>query len=274
MNDLYQGTEMINISTLKELPVEYLTRGRYQPRRIFNEVILQELAESIRSQGVIEPIIVREISHNHYEIIAGERRWRASQLVGLRTVPCVIRDYTDAQAAEVTLIENIQREDLNPIEEAEALSRLIEDFQYTHDEVAKTVGQSRAKITNTLRLLQLHVRVQHMLIEKELSGGHGKILAGLPTDSQLVFAQKAIEESWSVRQLEMKIQREKTLHSPVTSGVDANIRRLEKITSDHFGAPVVVENNSSTESGWIKFNYQDYDVLAGILEKMGVDSDQ
>lgn len=255
---------------LRELPVEYLSRGRYQPRRIFNEAALKELADSIRSQGVIEPIIAREISTNRYEIIAGERRWRASQLAGLSTVPCLVRHYTDAQAAEVTLIENIQREELNPIEEAEALLRLIDEFHYTHEHVAKAVGQSRAKITNTLRLLQLDVRVQQLLIEKKLSEGHGKMLAGLSSDSQLIFANKAIDESWSVRQLEAKIQQEKPSSSCGTSKTDANIRRLEKITSDHFGAEVVLENNVNTKSGWIKLKYQDYNVLAGILEKMGV----
>lgn len=255
---------------LKELPVEYLSRGRYQPRRIFNESALKELAESIQSQGVIEPIIVREISKNHYEIIAGERRWRASQLAGLSTVPCLVRNYTDAQAAEVTLIENIQREELNPIEEAEALLRLIDEFHYTHEHVAKAVGQSRAKITNILRLLQLDARVQQLLIDKKLSEGHGKMLAGLPLSAQIIFANKTIEESWSVRQLETKIQQEKPIASRATSHEDANIRRLEKITSDHFGAEVIVENNVSTKSGWIKLKYQDYNVLAGILEKMGV----
>src|SRR3989338_8379454 len=161
-----QGKIMSLTTVLKNVPVECLTRGHYQPRRQFNELALQELSESIRSQGVIEPIIVRETSADRYEIIAGERRWRASQLAGLTTVPCVIRNYTDAQAAEVTLIENIQREDLNPIEEALALLRLIDDFQYTHDSLAKSLGQSRTKITNTLRLLQLDTRVQQFLIDK------------------------------------------------------------------------------------------------------------
>jgi len=260
-------------SILKNIPVEFLSPGRYQPRRVFNTDALQELAESIRSQGVIEPIIVRETTQDHYEIIAGERRWRASQLAGLHSVPCVIRQYSDVQAAEVTLIENIQREDLNPIEEAVALLRLIDEFSYTHDAVAKAVGQSRAKITNTLRLLQLDERVQELLIEKQLTEGHGKILAGLSQDLQFSYAATAIEQMWSVRQLEKIIQQEKCVTKKTETPMDANIRHLEKITSDHFGAEVVVENNPTAHSGWIKLKYQNYDVLAGILEKMGIESE-
>lgn len=260
------------MNLLKNLPIECLARGRYQPRRLFQEVALQELVESIRSQGVIEPLIVREVSQNRYEIIAGERRWRASQLAGLDTVPCVIRNYTDAQAAEVTLIENIQREDLNPIEEALALSRLIEDFHYTHDDLAKSLGQSRTTITNTLRLLHLDDRIQQLLIDKELSEGHGKILAGLSSDLQIAFAKQAVSMAWSVRQLEQMVAKQKSSGISSDTKVDANIKRLEKITSDHFGAEVVLENNVN-RSGWIKLKYQNYDVLSGILEKMGIESE-
>lgn len=263
---------MSTTSVLKNIPVEYLSRGHYQPRRTFNEQALQELSESIRSNGVIEPIIVRETSANRYEIIAGERRWRASQLAQLKTVPCIVRDYTDQEAAEVTLIENIQREDLNPIEEALALSRLIDEFHYKHEDLAKSLGQSRTKITNSLRLLQLDSRVQQLLIDKALSEGHGKILAGLSSDQQWVFAKKAIAEEWSVRLLEQMIQSTKTASASGDTKVDANIRRLEKMTSDHFGAEVVVENTAN-RSGWIKLRYQNYEVLAGILEKMGVQCD-
>ncbi|MCX7126033.1 MAG: ParB/RepB/Spo0J family partition protein [Gammaproteobacteria bacterium] len=262
------------MTILKNLPVECLSRGRYQPRRVFNETALQELAESICSQGVIEPLIVRESSPDRYEIIAGERRWRASQLAGLKTVPCVIRLYTDAQAAEVTLIENIQREDLNPIEEALALSRLMEEFHYTHDAIAKALGQSRTKITNILRLLHLDARVQQLLMDKELTEGHGKILAGLLPELQYTFANKAITDGCSVRELEKMIQQSKMqpMQSECYENKDPNIRRLEKRTSDHFGAEVVLENNAN-RSGWIKLKYQNYDVLAGILEKMGIESD-
>jgi ParB family chromosome partitioning protein len=264
------GAMMSVTSVLKNIPVECLSRGHYQPRRTFNEQALQELADSIRSNGVIEPIIVRELTLNRYEIIAGERRWRASQLAQLATVPCIVRDYTDQEAAEVTLIENIQREDLNPIEEALALLRLIDEFRYTHEDLAKSLGQSRTKITNMLRLLQLDTRVQQFLIEKLLTEGHGKILAGLSSEQQFVFARKAIAEGWSVRQLEQMIQEAKSSAVSSDGKPDANIRRLEKITSDHFGAEVILENTAN-RSGWIKLRYQNYEVLAGILEKMGVE---
>ncbi len=256
---------------LKDLPIECLSRGQFQPRRDFNEAALQELSESIRAQGVIEPIIVREITANKYEIIAGERRWRASQLAGLLRVPCVIRNYSDEEAAEVTLIENIQREDLNPIEEARALSRLLDDFHYTHEEVATAIGKSRSKITNSLRLLHLDARVQQMLIDKILSEGHGKILVSFSADQQYALAKKAAEEGWSVRQIEQLSKQEKPVVA--TAPKDANIRKLEKAASDYFNAEVVLENNSSNRSGWIKLKYQNYDVLAGILDKMGVEPD-
>ncbi|EKD77987.1 MAG: hypothetical protein ACD_42C00094G0001, partial [uncultured bacterium] len=164
----------------------------------------------------------------------------------------------------------IQRENLNPIEDARALFRLIEEFHYTHDQLAEVLGQSRAKITNSLRLLQLDARVQQFLIDKKMSEGHGKILAGLSCEFQFSYAQKIIATGLSVRQLEQLLQKDKGIATPASSNTDANIRRLEKITSDHFGAEVVLEN-SANKSGWIKLRYQNYDVLSGILEKMGVD---
>ena len=261
----------MSASILKDLPVEYLSRGKYQPRRDFNEAALSELAESIRAQGVIEPIIVRETALNKYEIIAGERRWRASQLAGLDKVPCVIRKYSDEEAAEVTLIENIQREDLNPIEEALALSRLLDDFYYTHEEIASAIGKSRSKITNSLRLLHLDARVQQMLIDKILSEGHGKVLVSFSADQQYALAKKVVDDGWSVRQLEQLTKQEKSPVEPTSK--DANIRRLEKAASDHFNAEVILDNNANNRSGWIKLKYQNYEVLSGILEKMGIDSD-
>src|SRR3990167_4975669 len=255
-------------SVLKNIPIEYLSRGQFQPRHTFEQNALIELADSIRAQGVIEPIIVREISENKYEIIAGERRWRASQLAGLTTVPCIVRQYTDAQAAEVTIIENIQREALNPIEEARALLRLIDDFNYTHDGVAKAVGQSRTRITNILRLLQLDARVQRYLVQAQLTEGHGKILAGLSPERQVIVAQQAINEGWSVRQLEQHIQSHRPSdHKPK----DINLSRLEKILSDYLGAVVEISSYGDQKSGWLKIKYQNFDVLSGVLQKMGVE---
>ncbi len=257
-------------SQLKDIPVEWLRRGKYQPRRDFNQDALQELADSIAEQGIIEPIIVRPLAEKRYEIIAGERRWRAAQLAGLGVVPCVIRDYSDEEAAEVTLIENIQREDLNPIEEAQALHRLLDEFHYTHEEIATAIGKSRAKITNILRLLHLDERVQRLLIERVLSEGHGKALAGLPFAAQFPLAQKAVEQAWSVRKMEQAVKQEKNTGSVAENTEDANIKHLERAASDRLGSEVKVENSASQRSGWLKVKYYDYETLAGILEKMGI----
>ncbi len=249
---------------LRQLPVECLRAGRFQPRRDFCPVALRELADSIKEQGIIEPIIVRELTDSDYEIIAGERRWRAAQLAQLSKVPCIMRHYSDAQAAEVTLIENIQRENLNPIEEAQALSRLLQEFNYTHDEVAIALGKSRASVSNALRLLKLDDRVQQWLIEKKLTEGHGKLLAGLLFVNQYTLAAQCVQKGWSVRQLEKQVQLSK---SAVAREVDADVRRLERITGE-----VKVEEGVAS-GGWVKIKYHDYETLAGILEKMAIKID-
>lgn len=255
---------------LKQIAVEFLRRGRYQPRHDFNPTALQELANSIQEQGIVEPIIVRPITTNSYEIIAGERRWRAAQLAGLTQVPAIVRDYTDEQAAEVTLIENIQRENLNPIEEAEAFSRLLQEFDYTHEEIAVAVGKSRTKITNCLRLLYLDKRVQQLLIKKSLSEGHGKALASLAPLVQVQLALRCVEQDWSVRRVEQEVKKLKEIPKEESELYDPNLTRLERIASERFNSEVKVENNSLHKSGWIRVKYYDYDTLSGILKKMGV----
>jgi ParB family transcriptional regulator, chromosome partitioning protein len=257
---------------LKQIPIEHLQRGKYQPRRDFNSVLLQELADSIREQGVIEPIIVRPVD-GRFEIIAGERRWRAAQLIGLNKVSCIVREYSDEQAAEVTLIENIQRENLNPIEEAQALQRLLDEFHYTHEEAAIALGKSRAKITNCLRLLHLDQRVQHLLMEKQLSEGHGKALASIPFSAQYPLAKQCIDNTWSVRRMEQEVKKVKSASQTHNNLDDPNITRLERRVSERFNAAVKVENNVHQKSGWIKVKYYDYDTLTGILEKMGLDQE-
>jgi ParB family chromosome partitioning protein len=258
--------------TFKHLPIDALRRGQYQPRRAFDEALLVELAESIKAQGIIEPIIVRPLSLNHYEIIAGERRFRAAQIAQCTEVPCIIRNYSDEEAAEVTLIENIQRADLNPIEEATALLCLIDDFFYTHEEVAAAVGKSRTKVTNMLRLLNLDSHVQQLLIDKKITEGHGKILVSLTTFEQIEFANETVRQEWSVRQLEHALKVQKN-PSKREAPVDPNIKRLEKCASDHFGAEVVLENTEKS-AGWLKLRYQNLDVLSGLLDKMGIEYDR
>src|SRR3990167_1088726 len=252
---------------LRQIPIEFLQRSRFQPRTDFNAQALQELADSIREQGIVEPIIVRPLDKTRFEIIAGERRWRAAQLAGLSEVPCIARHYSDHDAAEVTLIENIQREGLNPIEEARALQCLLDEFHYTHDEIAKSIGKSRTKITNALRLLQLDTEVQQWLIEKKLTEGHGKALAGLPMSMQRKVALHGMEEGWSVRQMEQAVKNAKqTPTSAKSATTDPNIGHLERAAAEHFGSEVKLENHNSDKSGWIKIKYYDYETLSGILE--------
>lgn len=255
---------------LQTLSIELLQRGKFQPRRQFDEATLQELAESIRASGLIQPIVVRPLRQGNYEIVAGERRWRAAQLAGLTEVTCLINYYTDEQTAAVTTIENVNRVDLNPIEEANAYQRLIDEFGYLHDEIAAVVGKSRAKITNILRLLKLDKRVQQMLIAGQLSEGHGKILASCPEEKQFMLAQRAIQKEWSVRKLEEVI---KQLTKPVTAMQamdDVNIKALENTVSEYIGSQVKLEHDAVERSGWLKIKYYNPEILAGILDKLGI----
>lgn len=258
---------------LCSLSVEQLRRGRYQPRRDFDATALAELADSIRSSGLIQPIVVRQCGGEHtYEIVAGERRWRAAQLAELAFVPCLINDYTDEQAAAIATIENIQRKNLNPIEEAQSFQRLVDDFNYLHDEVAAVVGKSRSQVTNVLRLLRLEERVQRWLIEGQLSEGHGKILAGLNPREQIEFAERCIVHGWSVRQTEQQVKKMQT-QPALAPAHRADISRLEKTISDHLGAKIKVETDPSAQSGWLSIQFYNNDTLAGLLEKMGIKYD-
>lgn len=254
------------------VPVEQLRRGRYQPRRDFDESGLAELAASIQSSGLIQPIVVRQCGA-YYEIIAGERRWRAAQRAGLDSVPCLVNDYTDEQAAAVTLIENIQRRNLNPIEEAQSLQRLADDFHYSHEEIAAIVGKSRSQITNMLRLLRLDNQVQRWLIEGKLSEGHGKILAGYGPREQIALGERCIAQGWSVRQAEQ--QAKKLTEKPdAQESHRADITRLERIIGDQLGAKIKIETETGAKSGWLNIQFSDNDTLSGLLQKIGVKYDE
>lgn len=254
---------------IQQIPIEQLQRGRFQPRRHFDQETLQELADSIRINGLIQPIVVRPISSSRYEIIAGERRWRAVQLAGFDEVSCLIKAYNDEQAAAVTAVENMQREDLNPIEEAQALQRLIDEFGYLHEEVAAVICASRTKVTNLLRLLQLTEPVQRLLISGQLSEGHGKILAALSPQLQLSLAQQAVQQAWSVRKMEQMVKRASHPHI-ASPHKNANIKRLERIVSDQFGSKVELETDAEAQGGWLKIKFYDNQTLAGLLQKMGI----
>ncbi|STY30220.1 partition protein ParB [Legionella wadsworthii] len=255
---------------LHHIPIENIQAGQYQPRQDFNVTTLKELAESIASHGLIEPILVRIIAKQSYEIIAGERRWRAAKMAGLKTIPCLIGHYTDKQACALTLIENIQREDLNLIEEASAYRRLIDEFNYHQDELATLVGKSRSHIANIIRLLSLSNNIKNMICDKSLSLGHARVLVGLNPAQQEYFAGQTITEQWSVRQLEYAVKTHKNKASVPSqnSKNDRDIERLQTILAEQVGAPVQIVNEG--DGGWLQVKFFNNDTLAGLLERLGL----
>lgn len=253
---------------LMDLPVEFMQRGKYQPRRDMHQEALQELADSIKAQGVMQPIVVRPIGDNKYEIIAGERRWRATQLAGIDTIPAVIRDVNDEAAIAMALIENIQREDLNPIEEAISLKRLQDEFELTHQEVADAVGKSRTGVTNLLRLLNLTDEVRMLLEHGDLEMGHARCLLSLPSSLQRSIARQIIAKGLSVRQAEALVRKtqQEAKETPKTESPNASsdIEKLEEGLSEHVGVPVKVQHGAKGK-GKLVFNYKSLDELDGIL---------
>jgi ParB family chromosome partitioning protein len=255
--------------TLQSISIDLLARGKYQPRRHFDVEQLQELAESIKTtDGLLQPIVVRPAASGRFEIIAGERRWRAAQLAGLTEISCLVSSYTDEQALQASIIENINRADLNPIEEAQAYQRLIDEFSYLHDEVAAAVGKSRAKVSNSLRLLKLDPRVQQLLINCQLSEGHGKILAGLPIELQFQLAEKGMQKGWSVRKIESEAKKLLHADNSVSPYDDANIKHLETALSGHVGNQVKIDCEDRG-GGYVKIRFNNVDELEGHFEKLG-----
>ncbi|PWG63378.1 ParB/RepB/Spo0J family partition protein [Spiribacter halobius] len=252
---------------LRELPLERLERGRYQPRREFDPAALQELAHSIRSQGVVQPIVVRPLpGGERFEIIAGERRWRAAQLAELETIPSLVRDIPDEAAIAVALIENIQREDLNPLEEATALKRLTGEFGMTHQAVAEAVGRSRVSVSNLLRLLELAPAVKALVADGTLEMGHARALLALDEGRQAEAARQVAERGLTVRQTEALVrqlleggpQREEKRPDP-------NIRRLQEDLTERLGASVRIQHGQRGK-GRLVIQYNSLDELDGILE--------
>lgn len=256
-------------SELKKLPVEVLQPGRYQPRRQMAPDALQELSDSIRAQGIIQPIVVRPVSSDCYEIIAGERRWRAAQLAELTEVPTIVRDISDEAAMAMSLIENIQRQDLNVIEEAVALQRLIEEFEMTHQAVADAVGKSRASVTNILRLLKLNSDVRELLEQGKLDMGHARALLALDDVHQSQTAETVVQQGLSVRETEALIQRLQAGESvkPQEVVVDPNIAALQRNLSDRLGASVNIRHTDKGK-GKLVIAYNNLDELDGILERI------
>jgi ParB family chromosome partitioning protein len=254
---------------LQDLAIDLIQRGKYQPRRDMHSEALEELAESIRRQGVLQPIVVRHIDDKRYEIIAGERRWRATQLAGLDTIPALVRDVPDEAAIAMALIENIQREDLNAMEEAVALARLRDEFELTQQEVATAVGKSRATVANLLRLLSLREDVRTFLEHGDLELGHAKALLGLPAQLQSSAASQVVARGLSVRQTESLVRNLLAEHENPTAvaakAVDPDIARLQTDLGERVGVPVIIQH-SARGKGRLVFKYTSLDELEGILE--------
>ncbi len=260
----------VDRSNLTRLPVDLIQRGRYQPRREFDPDSLRELADSIAAQGVIQPIVVRPVENERYELIAGERRWRAAQQAGLDEIPVVIKDVTEEAAMAMGLIENIQREDLNPLEEANALSRLLLEFELTHQAVARAVGKSRTTVTNLLRLLELNEDVKGLVEKGQLEMGHARSLLGLKGDKQSEAAAKVVTQGLSVRETERLVRRlqgqeESPAKTPAPVADDPDIRRLLNDLTDRLGAKVDLQQNAKGK-GKLVISYNSLDELEGILD--------
>lgn len=248
------------------LPVEKIKPGRFQPRQHFDQTALQELADSIKAQGIIQPIVVRRAAEG-YELIAGERRWRASQLIGLEHIPAVIQDLPEKALAAIALIENIQREDLNVLEEAQAMDRLLGEFQLTHQEVAAAVGKSRTAVTNLLRLLKLDPEVKIFLLEGQIDMGHARALLALEPAEQLALARLVVKNSLTVRQVEALVKHalDPEKREQAIDIIDPNIKKLQMEIGDRLSAKVMI-NHKKQGKGQLVIHYNNIDELEGILE--------
>lgn len=262
--------ESVVRSAPAHLGVDVIQRGRFQPRRHFDEDKLRELADSIAVQGVVQPVVVRPVAGNKYELIAGERRWRAAQLAGLAEMPVVIRDVDDQAAMAMGLIENIQRDDLNPLEEAQALHRLLEEFSLTHQQIAQAVGKSRTTVTNLMRLLELNPDVKALVEQGLLEMGHSRALLALQGEKQSLVASQVAKKGLSVRETEAMVRKLKegaapAQEQPKAEDSDPNVRRLVQDLTDKLGANVQLKQ-SAAGRGKLVISYNSLDELEGILE--------
>lgn len=260
----------ISSSELQQLPVEFLVPGKYQPRKDMSQEALEDLASSIRAQGVIQPIVVRPLAKNQFEIIAGERRWRASQLAQLAEVPCIVKSVPDEAAVAIALIENIQREDLNAMEEAVALERLLTEFALTHQQVADAVGKSRATVTNLLRLNQLNDDVKLLLEHGDIEMGHARALLALEGLAQSDAGRLVAAKQFTVRETENLVRR---ILEPKPAAEqkprDPDVVSLEQRLSERFAAPVVISYNNKGK-GKLEISYASLDELDGIISKLNL----
>ena len=256
---------------LRTLAIHAIQPGRYQPRHAMDPERLDDLAASIRAQGVIQPVVVREIAKDRYELIAGERRWRAAQKAGLAELPAIVKIVPDQAVVAMALIENIQRENLSPLEEAQALARLIGEFELTHQQTADAIGRSRASVSNLLRLLDLPAEIKRLLDERKLDMGHARALATLPEARATALALEAAEQGWSVRELEEAARRAEAApkgKAKKASPRDANIAALERDLAEKLATRVVISHARSGR-GKLVIHYHSVDELDGILERFG-----
>ncbi len=264
-------TKTAAVGVSEMLAVDLIQRGRFQPRRHFDEDKLRELADSIAAQGVVQPVVVRPVGEGKHELIAGERRWRAAQLAGLSEIPVVVRDVNDQTAMAMGLIENIQRDDLNPLEEAQALHRLLEEFELTHQEIAQAVGKSRTTVTNLMRLLELNPDVKQLVEDGRLEMGHARALLALDSDLQTQAAQIVAKKGLSVRETEALVRRFKAQGDDAGKATtaskteeDPDVRRLVQNLTDKLGAPVQLKQGASGK-GKLVISYNNLDELEGIM---------
>ena len=255
------------IETTNVMPLSQLTPGKFQPRKNFNQDSLKELAESIKAQGIIQPILVRMTSNNQFEIIAGERRWQAAKIAKLDEVPVVVKDIPDSTALAMALIENIQREDLNVIEEARGIKRLIDEFNITHEAAAEAVGKSRAAVSNTLRLLSLCEHAQNALESNKIEMGHARAILSLSPIDQAMMCQKIVNQKLTVREVEKEVSEGSTKKTSTKQSKDHDIQRLENELSDRFGTNISISHKQSGK-GSINFKYSNLDELERIIAKL------
>ncbi len=249
---------------LRELPVDRIRPGKYQPRSVFDPDRLEELADSIRHQGVIQPVVVRDLGDEGFELIAGERRWRAAQLAGVDEIPAIVRDVPDEAAIAMALVENIQRENLNPLEEAAALRRLVDEFQLTHQEAAEAVGRSRSAVSNLLRLLELSEEVRELVDDRHLEMGHARALLALPDELQARAAREVVRKQLSVRETEALVKRMQKPAQPRSRAVDPDILRLQEDLTEKLCARVRIQHNAKGK-GKLVIAYNSSDELEGII---------
>ena len=262
--------------TLRRLPVKQLQPGKYQPRRTMDDDKLKELAESIKAQGVVQPIVVRQLGKDKYEIVAGERRWRATQLAGLIEIPAVVRQLDDRTVVAMALIENIQREDLNPLEEAQALQRLIDEFDLTHAQAAEAVGRSRAAVSNLLRLLELPDEIRVLVQTRAIEMGHARALLSLGPQAAIALARQAAAEGWSVREVEHRVQQlaagkvavePKKRSNGKAATASADIASLENELSELLASKVAVQHGRGGR-GKLVIHYGSLDALDGVIDRL------